>query len=58
MSTFIWGMVLFLGLDILGKVVALWTGSTYRAPGETAIDTLANVAFLCWGVWVLAGRGA
>lgn len=54
MRTFVIAMVAMLAWDVVAKLLRLWQGKTYYPPAAAVVDGVFCLAFLVWGMWVLA----
>jgi hypothetical protein len=55
MNAFLWTMLIFTALEVIGKVD--WLSSKHipaRTAGETALGVCIDVALIAWIVWLLA----
>jgi hypothetical protein len=55
MKSFVIVMVIFLAIDIAGKVFFLAVQQRERSMTATALDALLDIVILIWGVLVLVG---
>lgn len=54
MENFLYFLVAFFALDIVGKAYCLYKRDTTRTDAGVALDLVFNVGVLTWVVWLLA----